>query len=78
MIKVGITGGMGSGKTTISKVFETFGVPVFYADIEAKKLLETDEVKNFYLSHFGDHVFSDNKLDKTKNKQYSFFGSRQT
>ncbi|HEY9123441.1 MAG TPA: dephospho-CoA kinase [Bacteroidales bacterium] len=66
MIKVGITGGIGSGKTTISKIFETLNIPLFNADIEAKKLFETEEVKKFYLAHFGDAVFSENKLDRQK------------
>jgi dephospho-CoA kinase len=42
MLKVGITGGIGSGKTTVSKVFEVLGVPVFYADIVAKQIMVTD------------------------------------
>ena len=42
MLKVGITGGIGSGKTTISKVFEVLGIPVFYADAVAKQIMVTD------------------------------------
>jgi dephospho-CoA kinase len=42
MLKIGITGGIGSGKTTICKVFETLGIPVFYADTVAKQLMVTD------------------------------------
>jgi dephospho-CoA kinase len=42
MLKVGITGNIGSGKTTISKVFEILGVPVFYADDAAKKIMVED------------------------------------
>ncbi len=41
MIIVGITGGIGSGKTTVAKMFEALGVPVYYADDEAKKLTNT-------------------------------------
>jgi len=37
MLKIGITGGIGSGKTMVSKIFETLGVPVLYADDVAKK-----------------------------------------
>lgn len=44
MLKVGITGGIGSGKTTICKVFETLGVPVFYADTVAKQIMASDRV----------------------------------
>ena len=36
---VGLTGGIGSGKTTVARIFETIGVPVFYADLAAKKIL---------------------------------------
>lgn len=43
MIKVGITGGIGSGKTTVCKIFEVLGVPVYYADDRAKELITTDE-----------------------------------
>ena len=42
MLKVGMTGGIGSGKTTVSKVFETLGIPVFYADVVAKEIMVTD------------------------------------
>jgi len=38
MIKIGLTGNIGSGKTTVSKIFESLGIPVFYADSEAKTL----------------------------------------
>ncbi len=44
MLKIGITGGIGSGKTTICKVFETLGIPVFYADAVAKLAMITDSV----------------------------------
>ena len=42
MIKVGVTGGIGSGKTTVCKLFEKMDIPVYYADIEAKKLMNSD------------------------------------
>lgn len=42
MLKVGITGGIGSGKTTICKIFETLGIPVYYADDRAKALMTKD------------------------------------
>ncbi|MGV3545439.1 MAG: dephospho-CoA kinase [Pedobacter sp.] len=44
MLKIGITGGIGSGKTTICKVFETLGIPVFYADTVAKQIMTTDQI----------------------------------
>lgn len=42
MLKVGITGGIGSGKTTVCKIFETLGIPVYYADDRAKWLMVHD------------------------------------
>lgn len=44
MLKVGITGGIGSGKTTVAKVFEVLGIPVFYADEVAKQIMVTDRL----------------------------------
>ncbi|NQX52618.1 dephospho-CoA kinase [Pedobacter panaciterrae] len=44
MLKVGITGGIGSGKTTICKIFETLGVSVFYADTVAKEIMVNDAI----------------------------------
>lgn len=44
MLKIGITGGIGSGKTTICRVFETLGIPVFYADTVAKQIMVSDDI----------------------------------
>lgn len=44
MLKVGITGGIGSGKTTICKILELMGAPVFYSDKIAKSVMQTDKV----------------------------------
>lgn len=43
MIKIGLTGGIGSGKTTVAKIFELFEVPVYNADIKAKKLMTSNK-----------------------------------
>lgn len=42
MLKVGLTGGIGSGKSTVAAIFETLGIPVYYADNEAKRLMIED------------------------------------
>jgi len=44
MLTIGITGGIGSGKTTVCQIFESLGVPVFNADITAKSIMNTDPV----------------------------------
>jgi len=43
LIKVGITGGIGSGKTTVCAIFERLGVPVYYSDKRAKDLMQEDK-----------------------------------
>ena len=58
MIKVGITGGIGSGKTTVCRVFELLGIPVFYADNVAKTIMQTDsQLKNEILNTFGQESY---------------------
>ncbi|GAA4340261.1 dephospho-CoA kinase [Mucilaginibacter gynuensis] len=42
MLKVGLTGNIGSGKTTVAQIFEVLGIPVFYSDTEAKAVMTTD------------------------------------
>lgn len=44
MMKIGITGGIGSGKTTVCRIFANLGIPVFYADTVAKEIMVTDPV----------------------------------
>jgi dephospho-CoA kinase len=41
-MKIGVTGGIGSGKTTVCRIFNALGIPVFASDAEAKKIMETD------------------------------------
>ncbi len=63
MIKVGVTGGIGSGKTTVCRIFESLGVPVYYADVRAKQLvLEDQTLKDGYVRLFGPDVYTDEGL----------------
>ena len=65
MYKVGITGGIGSGKTTVCKVFEVLGIPVFYADTVAKTIMvEDQQLIEGIKSTFGmDSYFKDGTLN---------------
>jgi dephospho-CoA kinase len=65
MLKIGITGGIGSGKSTVAKVFEVLGIPVYYADDAAKKLMnEDEELKEKIQLQFGNEVYKDGQLDR--------------
>ena len=67
MIKVGITGGMGSGKTVVSELFRLHGVPVFDADKEAKLLNDTStRVKEGLTRHFGPGLYEGGRLNRAK------------
>jgi len=62
---VGLTGGIGSGKSTVARMFELLNVPVYYADLEAKKLLnESDTIKDGMRQLFGENAYIDNVLNR--------------
>lgn len=64
MLKIGLTGGLGSGKTTVSKIFASLGIPVFYADDIAKKIMNEDEVvKQEIINLFGKEAYNE-KLNR--------------
>lgn len=65
MLKIGLTGGIGSGKTTVAKVFETLGIPVYYADDRTKQLMNNDSVlKASIIQHFGEEAYKNGQLDR--------------
>ena len=74
MIKVGITGGIGSGKTTVCKVFQILGAPIYFADIRAKVILDTnEEVKLKIINCFGNELLSDSGfVDRIKLAAFVF------
>jgi dephospho-CoA kinase len=65
-IKIALTGGIGTGKTFVSKQFLDKGVPVFYADEEAKKLYHSEKVLAFFKEKYGDTCFTNNRIDLKK------------
>ena len=68
MINIGITGGIGSGKSIVCEIFSLLGIPVFNADFEAKRLQNSDrEIKNQVCSIFGKNIYnSDGILDRKR------------
>ena len=66
MLKIGLTGGIGSGKSTVSKIFEQLGVPVYYADTAAKRIMNEDPILGAQLiEHFGPEVYLDGVLNRS-------------
>ena len=66
MVIVGLTGGIGSGKTTIGKQFESFGIPLYIADDEAKALMNRSKViKRKLIKLFGESAYKGNKLNRS-------------
>jgi dephospho-CoA kinase len=62
---VGITGGIGSGKTTACKIFEQLNVPVYYADIRAKQLmLHNEQLRSKMIQAFGEKAYSNGNLNR--------------
>ncbi len=65
MLRIGLTGGIGSGKSTVAKVFEALGIPVYYADEAAKRLMNEDVVlKHKIQQQFGTDVYAEGKLNR--------------
>ena len=66
-LKVGLTGGIGSGKTTVAKLFELLDVPVYYADDASKRLYHTNkELMASLKKHFGEDVYTAEQLNRSK------------
>ena len=64
-LRIGLTGGIGSGKTTISGIFTVLGIPVFDADSAAKELMQTSaELKAAIIEKFGDASYPNGKLNR--------------
>lgn len=65
MLKIGLTGGIGSGKTMVARIFELLGIPVYYADAAAKTIMNEDEsLKALIIEHFGKAAYTDGTLNR--------------
>ena len=65
MLHIGLTGNIGSGKTTVARIFKILGVPVYHADQEAKKFLGHPQVVHNLVAFFGNDILGpDKQIDK--------------
>ena len=66
-IMIGLTGGIGSGKSVVANIFVTIGIPVFNADEEAKRIMQTSPaIKAKLIEQFGKEIYNESGLDKEK------------
>ena len=67
MLLIGLTGGIGSGKTTVAGIFEVLGIPVYYADLEAKRIMNEDKHLRSQLTElFGKEVYVNGSLNRSQ------------
>ncbi|TVZ14449.1 dephospho-CoA kinase [Maribacter sp. MAR_2009_72] len=65
MIVIGLTGGIGSGKTTVGRMFQDLGVPVYNSDVRAKELMNSSKkIQKELIALFGEKVFKDKELNR--------------
>lgn len=74
---IGLTGGIGSGKTTIANYFATMGVPVYIADDEAKKVMQSESIVNEIKTTFGEALFENDILNRAKLAEIVFNNADQ-
>jgi dephospho-CoA kinase len=78
MVKIiGLTGGIGSGKTTVANEFASHGIPIYITDLEAKKIMQSDTVLNQIRAEFGDVVFKNGVLIREKLSEIVFNDSNR-
>ena len=66
MVKIGLTGGIGSGKTTVSQIFRERGIPVFNSDLCARELENDQQIKDGYKAILGEDIYVDGVLNRDK------------
>ncbi|MBN1154762.1 dephospho-CoA kinase [candidate division KSB1 bacterium] len=74
MIRIGLTGGIGAGKSTVARILIESGIPVIHADQLARELVDTDEsVRSRIVEHFGEDIYrQDGKLDRKRMAEIVF------
>ena len=69
---IGLTGGIGTGKTMVAEYFKSLGIPVYIADEEARQLMTSDNIINALSNEFGKEIFKNGILNREKLAQLVF------
>lgn len=69
---IGLTGGIGTGKTTVANYFQSLGIPVYIADERARDIMQSEQVVEAIKKEFGTEVINDNVVDRKKMAQIVF------
>ena len=78
MLKIGITGGIGSGKSVVCRILESLGYPVFYSDAEAKVITSNHpEVQSGLIERYGEVIYLNGELNRTLLSEKIFNSTRE-
>lgn len=73
MLRIGLTGGIGSGKSTVARIFNLLGIPVYSSDDASKRLMnEDEELKNNIIKTFGEEAYTNGQLNRKYLAVYAF------
>ncbi len=79
MLRIGLTGGIGSGKTTVARIFSVLGVPVYDSDTASKRLMEEDEgLKDKIIQSFGKESYTNGRLNRKYLSEQVFSDPKKT
>ena len=79
MLKIGLTGGIGSGKSTVAKVFKTLGIHVYHADLEARRLMENNpKLVELIKHHFSEKAYENRILNRSYISSIVFNDKKKT